>query len=112
MNRWLAFTTSVFLLGLAAIGPSFANGPGCGDGESGDAPKPNVIALNTNHLEAFPYDAGKVRFIAPSAETAGAYAVMELTEMPGYKSNNCAMRRPVTRRKALAPDRPDNTFLT
>jgi mannose-6-phosphate isomerase-like protein (cupin superfamily) len=56
--------------------------------------KPKVVALNTNELEAFSYDAGKVKFIATSEDTNGEYAVVELTEMPGYKTawhqhNNC-----------------------
>jgi quercetin dioxygenase-like cupin family protein len=56
--------------------------------------KPRVVALNTNELEALAYDAGKVRFIATSEDTNSAYAVVELTEMPGYKTawhqhNNC-----------------------
>src|SRR5215467_1717932 len=56
--------------------------------------KPKIIAVNINDLEAFDYDAGKVKFIATSEDTNGAYAVVELTEMPGYKTawhqhNNC-----------------------
>ena len=56
--------------------------------------KPKVVALNTSELEALPYDAGRVKFIATSEDTNGAYAVVELTEMPGYKTawhqhNNC-----------------------
>src|SRR6516164_10577919 len=56
--------------------------------------KPKIIALNTNDLEAFDYDAGKVKLIATSEDTNGTYAVVELTEMPGYKTawhqhNNC-----------------------
>ena len=56
--------------------------------------KPKVVALNTNELEALPYDAGKIKFIATSDDTNSAYAVVELTEMPGYKTawhqhNNC-----------------------
>jgi mannose-6-phosphate isomerase-like protein (cupin superfamily) len=56
--------------------------------------KPKVVALNTDELEAFPYDAGKIKFIATSEDTNSAYAVVELTEMPGYKTawhqhNNC-----------------------
>lgn len=59
-----------------------------------DQSKPKIVALNTNELEAFSYDAGKVKFIATSDDTNGAYAVVELTEMPGYKTawhqhNNC-----------------------
>ena len=48
--------------------------------------KPKIIAINTNDLEAFDYDAGKVKLIATSEDTNGAYAVVELTEMPGYKT--------------------------
>jgi mannose-6-phosphate isomerase-like protein (cupin superfamily) len=46
----------------------------------------NVVAVNANELEDFPYDAGKVKFIASSDDTGGAYSVVELTEMPGYKT--------------------------
>lgn len=48
--------------------------------------KPRVVAVNTNELEALPYDAGRIKFIATSADTDSAYAVVELTEMPGYKT--------------------------
>src|SRR5215468_1556037 len=48
--------------------------------------KPKIIAVNTNDLEAFDYDAGKVKLIATSEDTNRAYAVVELTEMPGYKT--------------------------
>ena len=48
--------------------------------------KSKIVALNTNELEALPYDAGKVKFIVSSEETNGAWAVVELTEMPGYKT--------------------------
>jgi quercetin dioxygenase-like cupin family protein len=56
--------------------------------------KPKIVAIDTNKLEVFPYDAGKVKFIVSSDDTSGAYAVVELTEMPGYKTawhqhNNC-----------------------
>jgi quercetin dioxygenase-like cupin family protein len=56
--------------------------------------KLKIVALNTNELEALSYDAGKVKFITSSEDTNGAYAIVELTEMPGYKTawhqhNNC-----------------------
>ena len=47
---------------------------------------PKPVAVNTSELEDFSYDAGKVKFIALSDETGDAYAVVELTEMPGYKT--------------------------
>ncbi|MDQ3180788.1 MAG: hypothetical protein M3Q33_09735, partial [Acidobacteriota bacterium] len=33
---------------------------------------PNIVALDTNELETFSYDAGKIKFIASSKETNGA----------------------------------------
>lgn len=51
-----------------------------------DQNKPKVVAVNTNDLEAFSYDAGKVKFIATSEDTNGAFGVLEVTEMPGYKT--------------------------
>jgi hypothetical protein len=56
--------------------------------------KPKIFAVNTKELEALSYDAGEIKFIASSEDTNGAYAVVELTEMPGYKTawhqhNNC-----------------------
>ena len=56
--------------------------------------KSKIVAVNINELEVFPYDTGKVRFIASSEDTNGASTVMEITELPGYKTawhqhNNC-----------------------
>ena len=51
-----------------------------------DKNKFKVVTVNTNDLEAFPYDAGKVKFLATSEDTNGAFAVLEVTEMPGYKT--------------------------
>jgi quercetin dioxygenase-like cupin family protein len=53
-----------------------------------------AVAIETHKLVPLPYDAGLVKFIATSKETAGTSAVVELTEMPGYKTawhqhNNC-----------------------
>lgn len=48
--------------------------------------KPKIVAVDTNELEAFSHDAGKVKFIASSEDTNGAFAVLEVTEMPGYKT--------------------------
>ena len=45
-----------------------------------------VIAINTNDLPTLPYDAGMIKFIATSEKTGGRSAVVELTEMPGYKT--------------------------
>ena len=51
-----------------------------------DKNKVKFIGVNTADLESFSYDAGKVKFIASSEDTNGAFAVVELTEMPGYKT--------------------------
>jgi quercetin dioxygenase-like cupin family protein len=51
-----------------------------------DKNKPKVVAVNTADLEAFSYDAGTVKFITTSEDTKGAFAVLEVTEMPGYKT--------------------------
>jgi quercetin dioxygenase-like cupin family protein len=58
-----------------------------GNHQSGQSrSKPKIVAVNTNELEVFPYDAGRVKFITSSEDTSGACAVVELTEMPGYKT--------------------------
>ncbi len=45
-----------------------------------------VVALNTNELEAFPIDSGKLKFIASSEDTNGAFAMVERTQDPCYKT--------------------------
>ncbi len=55
--------------------------------EAADEPTPpNIVALDTNKIEYLPYDAGRMKFIASSEQTNGRYTVMELVEMPGYKT--------------------------
>jgi quercetin dioxygenase-like cupin family protein len=44
------------------------------------------VAADTNQLESFSYDAGKIKFIVTSEQTGGRYNVVELTEQPGYKT--------------------------
>jgi quercetin dioxygenase-like cupin family protein len=48
--------------------------------------KSNVIAVNTNELEAFPIDSGQLKFIASVDDTNGAYAIIERTQDPCYKT--------------------------
>ena len=52
-----------------------------------DKNKPKAVAVNTKDIEAFSYDAGKVKFIATSEDTNGVFAVLEVTELPGYKTS-------------------------
>lgn len=94
MRRLLlvAICTSALLFGFTPSSETQTKSETSSSGQ--DHSKPKIVALNTNELEAFSYDAGKVKFIATSDDTNGAYAVVESTEMPGYKTawhqhNNC-----------------------
>src|ERR1043166_8016087 len=84
MNKMTAAISAclIVLLGsgglLAQSKPETASPP--------DKNKVKFIGVNTADLESFSYDAGKIKFIASSEETNGAFAVVELTEMPGYKT--------------------------
>lgn len=49
--------------------------------------KPRFVALKSGEIETFVYDAGTVRFLASSEHTNGAWSLLEVTEMPGYKTN-------------------------
>ena len=52
-----------------------------------DRDKPSLIAVKSGEPHALAYDAGTVRFLASSGDTNGAWSLVELTEMPGYKTN-------------------------
>jgi len=56
-------------------------------GPEPDKGKIKIVAVDTNALESFPYDAGKAKFIVTSEDTSGAWSLVELTEMPGYHTN-------------------------
>lgn len=52
------------------------------------------VVTNINEIAPVLYDAGRMKFIAVSSQTNGTMAVVELIEMPGYKTawhqhNNC-----------------------
>jgi quercetin dioxygenase-like cupin family protein len=49
--------------------------------------KPKIIALKSGEPVELSYDAGAVRVLASSAETNGAWSLVELKEMPGYHTN-------------------------
>ena len=56
--------------------------------------RPSVVAVDTSKSASQEYDAGKIKFIASNKETGGKFSLVELTEMPGYKTawhqhNNC-----------------------
>lgn len=52
-----------------------------------DKSKPKIIALTSSQADVLTYDAGTIRFLAKSEDTGGAWALVELTEMPGYHTN-------------------------
>ena len=52
-----------------------------------DKGRPKLIALKSGELDELTYDAGTVRFLATSADTNGAWSLVELKEMPGYHTN-------------------------
>jgi quercetin dioxygenase-like cupin family protein len=49
--------------------------------------RPGIIAHKSDEIETFAYDAGTVRFLASSEDTDGAWSLLEVIEMPGYKTN-------------------------
>ena len=52
-----------------------------------DKNKPKIIALKSGEPSEFTYDAGTVKYLASSEDTNGAWSLVELKEMPGYKTN-------------------------
>jgi mannose-6-phosphate isomerase-like protein (cupin superfamily) len=52
-----------------------------------DGNRPNIITLRGGEPVSIPYDAGSLRMLAPSADTSGAWSLVELIEMPGYHTN-------------------------
>ncbi len=52
-----------------------------------DKNKPKIIALKSGELPEFTYDAGTVKYLASSEDTNGAWSLVEVKEMPGYKTN-------------------------
>ena len=49
--------------------------------------RPEIIALKSSEIDTFTYDAGTVRFLASSEDTQAAWSLVEVIEMPGYKTN-------------------------
>jgi quercetin dioxygenase-like cupin family protein len=48
--------------------------------------KPSLIALKTGEPVSLDYDAGTVRILASSEDTNAAWSLVELVEMPGYRT--------------------------
>ena len=51
-----------------------------------DTSKAHVITINSNVPDVLNLDRGTIRFLATSKVTKGAFTVVELKEMPGYKT--------------------------
>lgn len=51
-----------------------------------DTSKPEAITINSDSVGLLNYDAGTLRFLATSKDTKGAFTVIEIKEMPGYKT--------------------------
>lgn len=51
-----------------------------------DKSKPKIVALKPGEPDELAYDAGTVRYLASSEDTGGAWSVVELKELPGYKT--------------------------
>ena len=49
--------------------------------------KPRIVALKSGEPNELAYDGGVARFLVNSEDTNGAWSLVELTEMPGYKTN-------------------------
>ena len=49
--------------------------------------KPRIVALKSGEPNELAYDGGVARFLVNSEDTNGAWSLVELAEMPGYKTN-------------------------
>jgi quercetin dioxygenase-like cupin family protein len=52
-----------------------------------DKNKPKIVALKSGEPHELEYDGGAARFLVSSEDTRGAWSLVELKEMPGYKTN-------------------------
>ena len=52
-----------------------------------DQGRPEIIAHKSDEIDTLAYDAGTLRFLASSENTNGAWSLLEVIEMPGYKTN-------------------------
>ncbi|MDQ3131890.1 MAG: cupin domain-containing protein [Acidobacteriota bacterium] len=52
-----------------------------------DKNKPKIVALKSGEPAELAYDAGTARFLVNSEDTGGAWSLIEVKEMPGYKTN-------------------------
>lgn len=80
----LALTASALLVGVI----QFAGAQTASENENAkaDRRKPKLVTLKPGEPEILTYDAGTVRFLATSEDTHGAWSLVEVTEMPGYKT--------------------------
>lgn len=79
-----ALLVSALLLGFVRVSKTQTKPEQALSGQ--DTNKPKIIALKSGEPDQVIYDAGTARFLASSADTNGAWSLVELTEMPGYKT--------------------------
>ena len=84
-NRpWFVFFGLILVLGLVRIASAQTTAE---KKESQPAMKaPKIITLKPGEPDEITYDAGTVRYLATSSDTNGAWSLVELKEMPGYKT--------------------------
>jgi quercetin dioxygenase-like cupin family protein len=81
----LALLASVLLVGLERVSKTQTK-PEKMQSEQ-DKNRPKIVAFKSGEtVEAVIYDAGTARFLASSADTNGAWSLVELTEKSGYKT--------------------------
>src|SRR5215204_1158142 len=84
MKRILAL--SLVISTLLLILPDAAETQTSGKQALPDSKKPKIVSLQPAEPALISYDAGTVRYLATSEDTNGAWSLVELTEMPGYKT--------------------------
>jgi quercetin dioxygenase-like cupin family protein len=80
---WSALGLAVLL---ALVSPCEAQTTQRVAGAGRRANRAKIVALNTNELETFPVESGAMKVIASSDDTNGAFAVVERTQDPCYKT--------------------------
>ena len=77
---------TIFLFLLLASAPYAGVALLAGGQAKQDSRPPRVVALRSGEPTALAYDAGTVRLLVSSEETYGTWTLLELTQMPGYKT--------------------------
>ena len=86
MKRLLSVVTCALavLLGSQSLSEAQAKKQESAAGRS--ANKAKIVAVNSNEIEGLPIDSGKLKLIATSEDTNNAFAIVERTQDPCYKT--------------------------